>query len=260
MAPASRPFDCNPVSAAILVAAGVCALAGAALAAPRWPHRAISAAQVEDGRHGDAPRIARYQIDDGGVFVLDRSSGQVLLRFDDNPEIWVLSPSHGPRGDIIYKNDLGEPVLRATRLGGVTVFTQRRPDGSAASLWGPSTALRLTPIGPLALYQRLFQDSIRSTRAAQHLIEFDAPDVDATSEILLADAATVATTAMVALSARADGRPVLARVSKIAFSIGARPAVMFKDGVVQITLVPSLGIAGRPSSRRIASALGGVRP
>jgi hypothetical protein len=192
--------------------------------------------------------------------VLDRSTGRVLLKFDDSPEIWVLWPAHGPRGDMIYKNDLGEPMLRVTRLGGVTVFTQRRPGGSAASLGGPSTALRLPPIGPLVLYQRLFQDSIRSTRAAQHLIEFDAPDVDSTSEILLADAATVATAAVVALSGRADGRPILARISKIAFNIGARPTVMFRDGVVQITLVPALGIAGRPSSRRIASALGVVKP
>nr|QQZ52104.1 DUF4908 domain-containing protein [Phenylobacterium glaciei] len=41
-----------------------------------------------------------------------------------------------PRGDIIYKNDLGEPVLRATRLGGLTLFTPDRPGGTAAALAG----------------------------------------------------------------------------------------------------------------------------
>jgi hypothetical protein len=244
----------------MLIAAGACALAGSARTAPRWPHLGFSSTRLEDSRQGATPQVARYLIDDGGVFVLDRSAGRIQLKFDDSPEIWALSPSRGPRGDIIYKNDVGEPMLRATRLGGMTVFTPRRPGGSAASLGGPSTTLSLTPIGPIVFLLRLSQDSLRSTRAAQHLIEFDAPDVDSASDILTADAAAVATVAMVELSARRDGRPVLARVSRITFNTGARPAVMFRGGVIQITLVPALGVAGRPSSRRIAAALGVARP
>ena len=45
--------------------------------------------------HSASPTIARYQTDEGSVFVLDRSPPHVLLKFDDSPEIWVLAPSPG---------------------------------------------------------------------------------------------------------------------------------------------------------------------
>ena len=73
-------------------------------------------------------------------FVFDMSvQGRPLIKFDDSGEVWALTPTAGPRGDTIYKNDMGEPMLRSTRLGGLTVFTQDRPMGLAAC---PSVARR----------------------------------------------------------------------------------------------------------------------
>ena len=86
------------------------------------------------------PPAARYQTDEGAVFVLDRSTPRTLLKFENDPEIWVLDRANGPRGDVIYRNDLGEEMLRATRLGGVTVFTMRRPEGSPAAFDGATPA------------------------------------------------------------------------------------------------------------------------
>ena len=63
------------------------------------------------------------------------------------PEVWALSRSRGPRGDIIYKNDISEPMLRATKLGGMTVFTPKHPDGAAAALVGSAMPVKLTPAG-----------------------------------------------------------------------------------------------------------------
>ena len=79
----------------------------------------------------------------------------------------MLQPQPAPRGDIIYKNDLGQPVLRATRLGGLTVFTQERPSGAPAALVGDSNPLRLPVLGPEALLQKLAQASARASRAAR---------------------------------------------------------------------------------------------
>jgi hypothetical protein len=75
------------------------------------------------------------------------------------PEVWVLLPSPAPRGDVIYKNDLGEPMLRATRLGGFTLFTDDRPNGEAVSLAGGGAPLRLPPMSPQAVFDRLAQAS-----------------------------------------------------------------------------------------------------
>ncbi len=255
MVSASRAFGGGRVVAAALVAASVGGFAGSAGAAPEWVRKALTLGRSGD-RHIAAPPTARYLSDEGGAFILDRSGRQPLLKFDDSPEVWVLSPSRGPRGDMIYVNDMGEPFLRATNLGGMTVFTPSRPQGSAVALVGPSGPLHLSPLGPVALYQRLYQASVRSSRAAQHLVGFDAPDADVNSDGLIADAAGLAVEAMVTLSGRAGGKAFLARVAKVAIAPAAKPGARVRAGVLTIDIVPALGIAGRPSSERIVRALG----
>jgi hypothetical protein len=256
MAPVLRASRGRTTIAAALVAGSLCGFASPSLAAPAWLRNAWGAARRADGGESQAPRLARFSIDEGGVFVLDRSAPRPLLKFDDSPEVWVLWPVRGPRGDVIYKNDLGEPMLRATKLGGMTVFTPRRPTGAAAALAGASSPLRLSPIGPVALLQRVLQASVRASRAAQHLIGFDAPDADAASDGVIADAAGVAAEAIVTLSARPGGKTVLARIDKVAFVEGARADVIARRTVITITIVPAQGFAGRPSSLRILSAVG----
>jgi hypothetical protein len=260
MAPAPTAFNGRSVIAAALAAVSALGFATSYAGAPRdWLRHAISRTVEGEDRQAPAPMVARYAIDEGGAFTLDRSAGEALLKFEDSPEVWVLSPSHGPRGDVIYRNDVGELVLRATKLGGMTIFTSRRPGGSAAALAGPGSPLRLTPLGPAGLYQRLFQASVRCTRAAQHLVGFDALDANPASDGLIADAALVTMGAMIGLAARSDGKGLLARIGKVAFIEGVRPAAEMRGGVLTITVAPALGMAGRPSSERIISAFGGPR-
>jgi hypothetical protein len=204
------------------------------------------------------PMVARYSVSEGAVFVLDRSSGVALLKFDDSPEILVLQPSPAPRGDIIYKNDLGEPVLRATRLGGLTLFTDAAPAGAAAAFAGGADDLQLpAALSPSAVFQRMVQASARASRAAQHLITFDAADVTPDSAPVFADAATVAAEAVVALSRRDDGRMFLRRLDRMSFLVGSRPGAQLKPGAMLVFIDASQGLAGRPSSERlIHTALG----
>ena len=241
--------------AGALVAATVVAFAGMGhAAAPGWLKRAFTL-------HGGASRleaktVARYRIDAGGAFILDQTAPRPLLKFDDSPEVWVLSASREPRGDMIYSSDLGRPLLRMTRMGGMTVFTTERPDGSAAAAVGSGAPLRLIALGPAGLYRALLQASARSSRAARHLVGFEAPDADASSDGLIADTATVASEAVVALSADSEGRAILARVARVEILRGGRPSASLRGGVVDITVTPALGVAGRPSSQRILFAVG----
>jgi hypothetical protein len=204
-------------------------------------------------RQSPAPPVAHYISEDGDGFVIDRSQGRVLLKFDDNPEVWVLAPVPAPRGDIIYKNDLGEPVLRATRLGGLTIFTDGRPEGAAAALAGGSSPLRLTALGPQALLERLAQASARASRAARRLIPFDA-DASPTSSALIADTAVVASEALIRLTRRKGGHHAVEGVKQVRLAEGARPGVQLVQGALQITVSPGQGLAGRPSSQRIMLA------
>ena len=68
---------------------------------------------------------------------------------------------------------------------------------------------------------------------------------------LIADAAVVCAEAFVRLASRTDGRALMGQVGKIGFAEGQRPAVTLVNGVMTITVAPSLGMAGRPSSDRI---------
>lgn len=223
-----------------------------AAALPSWLH---GSGGDDDSRQAQAPKIARYVIDEGGAFTLDLSQRPPLIKFEDNPEIIVLNAARGPRGDNIYRDDTDEVVLRATKLGGMTVFRPRRPEGAAASLDGPAPSLRLSPLGPVALYQRLVQDSVRCSRLAQHLVGFDAPSVDAASDAVVADAALTTTVAVAAAAAHPGGRLALARLLRVEFVKGSRAGAAFQNGVLTITVNPGQGIAGRPSSKRIAQAL-----
>jgi len=209
----------------------------------------------QSSRKAAAPVVAHYVAETGDEFVLDRSASQPLLRFDDDSEVWALQPQSGPRGDIIYKNDLGETVLRATKLGGLTLFTHERPEGAAVAVEGETNPIRLAPMGPSVLLQRLAQASARASRAAQRLVSVGA-DATPQSAAIIADAAMVAAEAMVHMSRTAGGRNALGRIEKIFVAQGKRPAAAVENGVLIVTVRPDMGIAGRPSSQRIAMAAG----
>ena len=119
--------------AAGLAAAGCLGFAPLGIAAPAWMKSALNLGHSDQMRN--IPATARFSTDEGGWFILDRSQKPALLRFDDDPdEVWVISPSRGPRGDMLFKDDVGDVLLRVTKFGGVTVFTPRRPTGAAATM------------------------------------------------------------------------------------------------------------------------------
>jgi Domain of unknown function (DUF4908) len=211
-----------------------------------------------------APIVARYAADEDGdaPFVLDRSAPLALLRFDDSSEIWVLTPQPAARGDVIYKNDVGEPVLRATRFGGMTLFTLAHPGGAPAALVSEAPPLRpITVLTPNVLLQRLAQASAHASRAAQRLVVFDAPDVTPQTASLVADAATITAEAIESMARDPAGRVILGKMSRVLLIPGHKAQAVLDHGVLKVVIVPDAGggvrqtVVSRPSSRRIAMAL-----
>lgn len=238
-------------SCVVLGAAGG---AASALAAPSFSDALHGR---EDSRRANAPAVARYVSETGSSFVVDRSAGsRLLLKFENSPEVWVLDGHAAPRGDTIYKNDQGEAVLRATRLGGMTIFTDKQPGGAAVALVGESSPLRLPRIGPAELIQHIRIAAARAGRAAQRQIDIEfAADSDSAS--LIADAATAFSEAVIRLADRADGRKLLSNFGKIRIEAAKKPSVKISDKrVLEIKVTPAMGLAGRPSSERIAYAAG----
>ena len=239
--------------AAALIAAG--GIGASAYAAPAWVRNALSLGR-EDQLHA-TPQVARFYIQEGGAFILDRSHNPSLLKFDDSSEVWALSMSRGPRGDILFKDDVGDTLLRATKMGGMTVFTPQRPEGSAAALVGTASALRDAPMGPTALYQHMIMASIRCSHAARHLVSFEAPDADPRSAPLLADAAGLAVEAIVSIAGRPNGKTATGRVTRVVLLAGSKAGVSLQHGVLIITVNPGQGLGGHPSSMRIEQEIAG---
>lgn len=235
-------------------------LAGPALAGPEPLREGLFGLRPpsNDGRQSAAPPIARYVSEDGDVFVLDLSQGAPLLKYDNSFEVWALKPQPGPRGDTIYKNDLGEPVLRATRVGGVTIFTDDHPAGEAAAVAGASGPLRLLMLGPQALAERLLQASARASHAARRLIPFEA-EASPSSSALIADAAMVTSEAVVRIAKRGDAHRLLDKIMKVRLVAGRKPQAQIDGGVLQVTVNPPQGLGGRPSSERIVQVTESAR-
>ena len=244
---ASRAF------ALALVGVGCMGFSG--LEAPAWVRNALSLGR-QDELHA-APPVARFSDDEGGGFILDRGHHPALLKFDDSAEIWVVSASRGPRGDVLFKDDIGEILLRVTKVGGVTSFTTRWPMGVAASLDGASSPLRMSPIGVQGLYERLVAASGRCTRAAHHLVAFEAPDVDDKSAAPIADAILSAMDGIIRIAGRPSGHAPLSRLVKVSFFAGPAPAAWWRNGALIVLINPNDGLAGHPSSARVAQVLEG---
>ncbi|HWU78503.1 MAG TPA: DUF4908 domain-containing protein, partial [Caulobacter sp.] len=144
-----------------------------------------------EARRVAAPPVARYVSEAGGGFIFDQAAPQPLMKFDNSTEIWVLSPQPASRGDVIYRNDLGEPVLRVTKLGGMILFTDDAPMGAAAALSGRASSIQPPAIMSFKVFvQRVTIATARASRAAQHDIEFaTVQDVRPETSVLAADSA-----------------------------------------------------------------------
>jgi len=242
--------------AAALAAGGLVSGPSAALAqATTLPRGALFAPPAGSSGPSAGPPVARYVSETGVRFTFDRSQGVPLVKFDRSPEVWVLRPQPAPRGDVLYLNDLGEPILRASRTGGLTVFTTDRPEGLAVALSGGGQSLRMTALGPQQLLERLAMASTRATRAARRLIPFEA-DASPASSALTADAAMVAAEAIIRMTRLADGRVILGGVERVRLVEGRQARAMVREGVIEITVAPGQGMSGRPSSDRILAAAG----
>lgn len=240
------------------VAPGVVAAAAAALAVSvsAWPCAGVAAPNLKDmifGNKSEKPRVAKYATEDGLRFVMDRSNGVTLLKFDDSSEVWVLSPSYAPRGDIIYRDDVGQPAVRMTKLGGMVVYMRNDARGVPAAFLGQATQIRMQAFNAQALLQRLAQASVRASRSAGRLIIFDAPDVTVGSEAVYADAAALAAEAVAAIAQR-RGKKQAQKIERVELVQNGHVDAKMNGRTLVVSLTPKKGVAGRPSSRRIMAA------
>lgn len=256
---AHRPI--SPTAASV-VAAGVlsCGLGLIPSGAEAFAlFQARSNAQAEQSRglnvrpNRTLPPTGRYVSESGETFVFDRSGPRALFRFESRSETWALRPSPAPRGDIIYRNDAGDQILRVTPDGGMTLFSVRAPGGSPASLSGSASALAAPVMGPVALANLMIQRSALLSRSLGRTVVVQL-DGEA-DEALCVDALLVTTEAVIRMASSPPLRTRLATLRTVTIIEGRNPGVTFQRGDLRVTVRPGRGLSGRPSSAVIIRAV-----
>ncbi len=199
------------------------------------------------------PPSARYVSGAGQSFILDTTGARPLLRFERSAEIWVLRPTPAPRGDIIYRNDNGDQILRVTPDGGMTVYTTASPQGSPVSEAGEAERLRTPVLGPIQLFNLMARRSSLVSQAMGRLIQIELSGSE--SEALCVEALIVSTDAVIRIARNPSTRDVLSRLRKITVTEGPRPSVAYRAGELRVVVDPSQGVGGRPSSALVIRAL-----
>lgn len=208
-------------------------------------------------RRDQAPPAGRYVAENVG-FTFDRSSSAV--RFDGGREIIVLMRQSAPNGGVIYFNDVGEPVLKVSGLGGMTLFTPEQPQGIPVSFVAVAAPIRMEVLIRPGLdmsdwVQSMSRDISRAVGPGARIgIEAPLP-LDQDAYPLLADVLLLTQQAVVRNARRERAREKMRALSTIFVQMGSAPAVKVERDVLRITIAPSRGIAGRPSSEKIARAL-----
>ena len=218
-------------------------------------------------------KVERYVLaSDNRAFLIETRSRTARVKFLCGPEdrrldctldpqapaaeIYLLTVTRGPRGDVIFKNADGDTLLRIASYGGATVYWPGDATGSAASKsFGDDRAIQLTAVD--------FETAARRARSATAVISaltgspiiFDtpAPSPDgATNASVLADAIMRAAIAVSAVADDPTGARILgARIDRIVFESGPAPSARFDERALIVEYVPDRDIAGRLSSRAI---------
>ncbi|WP_040410017.1 DUF4908 domain-containing protein [Asticcacaulis sp. AC402] len=210
----------------------------------------------QDGQTPSTHSVARFESEDGATFILDESGRQPLIRFDGETEVWSLTVTQGAKGDRIYKNDIGQPVLKSTRWGGLILFTDERPTGDPVAMTGKAEAFRHGRMSPALLWQTLAKGSKRVSQALGRLVPFDAPNVTPGADALYAQAADVTSVALVQVALQGKGKQRLGGVESVQFVEGRPPSATVTNGVLVMKLDVSRGSwGGHVSSKRIVNVI-----
>ena len=279
-----------PKYSAIICAAviGICVIAGPPAAAQQRS-AAMGLSQSDPfsalvGKRGERrkERAARGKVEryvlasDDRAFLFEDQSSEARVKFlcaqadprigcvidpdGPSPEIYILEPTRGPRGDIIYKNAQGDALLRIASYGGATVFWPGESQGLAASKsFGDDQSLILPFAGYDAALRRAQGATAILSAATGAPIIFDigaAPVSEGANAAVLADAVIVAAKAIKGVADDPTGARIIAsRIKKAVFIADSMPGVLLNETVLEIRYAPLLDIKGRPSSAEITHFL-----
>src|SRR5437868_12208751 len=102
-------------------------------------------ARIFGSRLGDVQNGA-YVAGDSLRFEIERAGNAFLVRFEPDPELFVLYSDHSSLGGRILKYDSGETAIRVAGWGALTLYTDQQPNGTPAIRTGDAPPLAPAPV------------------------------------------------------------------------------------------------------------------
>ena len=246
------------------------AIAFCACIAAGWPVAGLAQTEMRQRLSSDrlgGIETGQYLAGDNLPFALDPYGDKYLLRFPNQPEVYVLYVDHGLLGGKVLKYDAGGVAIRVSAWGGMTLYTDSAPQGlPTVKNDAPTRAQRLGPASlptpSLADLQKLANDEaahLAYSRKLKVTVTADWPSLAGDENLrgLLFDAMENAIRGIDRFTADARNRERFAeRVDSIRMAVSRVPTLALRGRTIVVTFVPDSGYAGRASSRAIAQALG----
>jgi len=206
---------------------------------------------MEAHREEDRARLFA-RVDGGGAFVLHQNGQAAFLRVEGEDEVIALAPARGVRGGVVWVTDTNDALLRFGAMGDAAgaYFPPDAPSGVIVEPVGFTDPVAVPP---------MTEDDLRDAARAATQALADAVRGEVSAEIsplspldngLIADALEMA-----ALAASRAPASRVRSLQTVRVQAGAEPGAAFDGRVLEITVTPTLGYAGRPSSRYLQRVL-----
>jgi len=184
--------------------------------------------------------------DGRGGFVFDRTAAIPLILPDEGEEIYAVERARASGGGVVWLTDTGRVLLRRSNLGGWTFFPADRPDGVIVEPVGQAQSLNAMPADERDLEAAANDMVEQLARLSRNEIR-----AELTALNPLGDAYMIDTMAMVERAAERAPRRALRSLVVVRMGVGEAPRVRFDGEVLDISIEPESGYAGRPSSASI---------
>ncbi|MGV6801279.1 MAG: DUF4908 domain-containing protein [bacterium] len=223
-------------------------------------------AQLYETTEGDETFIFQANGNQGRIRFLCDEADQAtlecaLLQGKAAEEIFLLTATRSPRGDVIYKDSDKQPVLRITSNGGATLFNPKHnettrmagklPLGGQAVLPIPvhAASLKAPAIRYRHVEERMRRASDLLYQRHQTLITFVAEGPSGGDQAVLADAILTAAKGVdMVASDELGARYIINRLRQIQFVPADSVSMELAQGILTINYVRQEDLAGRPSS------------
>jgi hypothetical protein len=193
-------------------------------------------------------------------FQLERFGHDFLIRFDNNPETFVLYADRTSMGGRVLKYDSGETAIRVAGWGALTLYTDAQPNGLPAMRSGDAPSLSPAPVSVQNVQFLAAQEAARLNHVRHLHIAFVVDwSVLETDNALCAAASNALENAARGIERYVhDGqnrKELLAHVRTVTLATARRPTLTLQDKTLIVTFNPERLYSGSASSRAIARAL-----